>query len=227
MCSFGALGFNLGQFRHPGKLAYHPGSGHLLVADTGNKRVQEVKPTGEAVRVINVASSIGGVACTDALVAVGMMFWSAGGKRVMLFQYDSGALVRCFGDWGDGVGRLGRCHALRFTPDGRHVVVATVTTGDGAHKLSQWSVAGEFQKEAGAGTLKFASDVAYAETGDWVACDQVASEMVVFSGADGSETRRWRVAGADALTRPTALAPSCYGELFVLEMLSGRVLVLS
>jgi hypothetical protein len=208
---------------------YHPVSGNILVAEYGNKRVQEVKPTGEAVRLIGagvIDARVYGIACNGALVAVGKDYYGKN-NGVMLFDYGSGGLVRSFGDWGAGVGQLGLCLGMRFTADGRHIVVANGNTSWGGYRLSQWSVEGVFVKEVGRGALKNCQDVALAGNGDWIACDQSAHEMVVFSGVDGSEVRRWGGGGdSDGKFKgPVALAQSASGELWVLDNASAHVQV--
>lgn len=226
--SFGGTGAEPGQFDCPEKLVYNRKSGSLLVAEFGNKRVQEVSPAGEAVRLIGagvIHAPIDGIACNDCLVAVGKSDFNAN-NRVMLFDYGSGALVRSFGDWGDGVGQLRYCSGMRLTDDGRHIVVAS-GCNHGGFALSQFSVEGVLVKEVGRGSLTHVHDVEIAPSGDWIACDTGNSAIVVFSGVHGGEKRRWAVGGDSGKEAMygMSMALSAGGELWVLDWSSARVQV--
>lgn len=133
-------------------------------------------------------------------------------SQVMLLDYDSGAVVRTFGASGQGVGQLCKCLGMRFTPDGQHLVVASGHE-QGTFRLSQWSVEGDFVREAGRGALQWASDVEMASNGDWITYDGVTGEAVVFSGVDGRELQRWGLECNPS--RNAVLARSASGELWV------------
>lgn len=192
-----------------GSVVYHPEGSTLLVSDVrrGEARVLEMTSTGTLVRVLGdgkLGGNIGGMACNGPLVAVST-------RGVMLFDYESGALVRV-------IGKSVCYRGIRFTPDWNLVLVERF-----GENITQWSADGKLIKTVGEGALRGVSDVELADSGDWIACDNEAREIVVFSGEDGSELRRWDGRGClDKHRRkdsfyPRALAKSSTGELWLME----------
>lgn len=226
--SFGGFGHELGKLKSPAKLAYHPEKATILVADRGNRRIQEFTHQGALRRVIGsgvIRDTVNGIACNGPLVAVGMAGADPSCKvGVLLFDYCGGGLLASFGERGDGVGQVGACTALRFTPDGRGVIVASRC---GGASLSQWSISGQFVKEAGRGVVNDVQDVGMSDAGDWLACSDSGHEVVVLSGIEGGPVRRWGGFG-DApgkFRNPVALAQTRHGELWVLDSRNRRVQV--
>lgn len=122
--TFGSEGSGPGQFHAPGKICFSK-DGNVLVAEFVNQRVQEVTLTGEHVRFIGVGVIDGGIIGLAAqhdlgLIAVGK--WDGRqDNRIMLFDAESGELVRAFGNYGSEVGQLRYCNGLRFF--GKRLVV--------------------------------------------------------------------------------------------------------
>lgn len=211
LVKFGTKGAELGMFDRPLKIAFHPKSKNILVADCQNKRLQEVTSDGLAVRVIGTPDACGfvvGVACNDTLVAASKHGFYEDG-RVMLFSYDTGALLKSFGSWGQDVGQLGHCGGIRFTADGLHVVVASGFAD--SWQLSQWTVDGKFVKEAGRDQLTWVRDVEITRHGDWIACEGRANAMMVFSGSEG----RWMHTHDTKFIGLSAAVQAPTGELWV------------
>lgn len=219
-----------GLFHVPEKLVYHPDSCNILVADSGTKLVHEVTPLGLTVRMIGcevINCGIRAIACNGPLVAVGKCEAIDGTNRVMLFDYGSGALVRTFGD----PTSVGLCQAMRFTPDGRHVVVASMDPRTHFGSLTQWSVDGTFEKRltSRVAALYGVTDVELTANADWVLSnDFPGAGMTVVSGCDGSVTCvfneeecgvRWHMNHSVALAQPSS------GEVWVLDKFSYLVKV--
>ena len=137
--SFGGLGSEPGQFNAPQSLCWDPRSVNILVAEWGNKRVQEVTVSGTHVRFVGVDvidEGVAGVACNDQLIAVAKCDIPAESPRttgrVLLFNYVTGAHVRSIGDYGSGVHQLGHTlRGLRFHPSRPALVVCDVSNARG------------------------------------------------------------------------------------------------
>ena len=224
--TFGSRGAGKGQFDCPAKLCFSA-AGSILVAERGNKRVQEVTLTGDHVRFIGVCvidDFIWGIAANAELIVVGNAYCFSN-NRIRMFDAVSGAFLRAFGDYGDAPGRvMDNCNGIRCMPDSRHIIVAE--NGNGKGRLSVFTLAGEFVRCIGEGELKAARDVEFADNGDVIVCDRPNHRICVYS-ADGSTLlRQWGGDGdADGkFVSPTALA-MCSGHLYVLDEGSKRVQV--
>ena len=226
---FGSEGIGKGQFCWPAGLCYSV-AGNILVAEQGNKRVQEVTLTGNHVRFIGagvINDFIWGIAANAELVVVGK-HGDVSNNRIMMFDAVTGALVRAFGDYGDAPGQMLKyCWRIRFTPDSRHIIVAESKGGGTGGRLSVFTLAGEFVRCVGNGELKAALDVEFANNGDVIVCDGAPNHRICMYSGDGSTLlRQWGGKGdADGmLLDPTALA-MCRGQLYVLDAGSKRVQV--
>ena len=229
--TFGSEGEGKGQFDGPDRISFSV-IGNILVAEQWNARVQEVTLMGEHVRFIGdgvIDDKIWGVAANTELIVVGTSSGSSNlNNRVVMFDAVTGAFVRAFGKDGDVLGQLrGYCNGIRFTPDGRHVIVAE-SNGYGAEgSLSMFTLAGEFVRCVGEGELGNARDVEFADNGDIIACDGWPNHRICVYSADGSKLlRQWGGEGVSngKFKRPTALA-MCGGQLYVLDNGSKRVQV--
>ena len=217
------------QFHRPTKLCFSA-AGNILVAEQWNKRVQEVTLTGDHVRFIGIGvidDPIWGIAANAELIVVGK-FGCTSKRRIMMFDAVTGAFVRAFGDCGKAPGQLmEHCYGIRFTPDGRHIIVAE-SKGAGKGRLSVFTLAGEFVRCIGEGELKDASDVEFADNGDVIVCDGPNNRICVFSGDGGAFLHQL---GSDSGEddgdnewSPFALA-MCSSQLYVLDHKSSRVKV--
>ena len=143
--SFGTPGDAVGQFNLPWDVCF-TGAGTLLIAECGNKRVQEVDVHGVHQRYIDTAAQFLGpvwsVDTTGPLVAVGTGDWTLCQGHIALFDYDTGACVRRFGTFGFQPGMLLHIGAVRFCPDGARVLVSDAYQ----HRLLVYTVGGEYVK---------------------------------------------------------------------------------
>ena len=226
----GSEGAGEGQFKWPAKLCFSA-SGNVVVADCGNKRVQEVTLTGDHVRFIGagvIKNEIWGIAANAEVIVVGK-YACTSNNRIMMFDAVAGALVRAFGDYGDAPGQLMEyCLGIRFTPDNGHIIVAEsnpgVCTGG---QVSVFTHAGEFVRCIGGGQFKAALEVEITDNGDIIVCDGWPYHRICVFSADGSTLlRQWGGYGvADGMfINPTALA-MCGGQLYVLDRGNKRVQV--
>ena len=209
--TFGSCGTGKGQFKVSAKLCFSA-AGNILVADNGNKRVQEVTLTGGHVRFIGVGvidDEIWGIAANAELIVVGKYFCTSN-NRVMMFDAVTGALVMAFGDYGNAPGQLMRfCSGIRFSPDSRHIVVAESKGFCFGGRLSMFTLAGEFVKCIGEGELKATGDVEFADEGDLIVCDNSDNVIRVYAADNGSTLLRHWTVEMDVdndMDRPLALA---------------------
>lgn len=83
---------------------------------------------------------------------------------VWMFDLTSGDLIRSFGERGDADGQIGYPGGMRFTPDGRHLLMADQRN----KRLSLFTLAGAFVRSIGVpvGAIKSPGEVAFASNGD-------------------------------------------------------------
>lgn len=113
---FGTQGAGRLEFDEPQKLCCSS-DGKVIIADSGNKRLQEVTVTGEYCRFIGSGSfdgqAVHAVACDGVHVVAGKGGPVVSGSLIYVFAYSSGAYLRRLGRHGD---ELGCCSGLRFLP---------------------------------------------------------------------------------------------------------------
>ena len=234
--SIGSKGSGKGQFDAVRKLCFTAHNG-LLVVESGNKRVQEVTPTGEHVRFIGagglfkrgIVDPIWGIAASETLIAVAKADCTSK-QRIMLFDAVTGLFVSAFGDYGNAPGQVMKfCRGVRFTPDGQNLVVAEAD-GSGACRVSMFTIAGELVQCIGQGELKRPTDVEFAGNGDLLVCDAPLGgrhRVCVYSGNGGLLLRQWGGVESDAegkFRNPAAMAMRG-SQLYVLDCDSARVQV--
>ena len=226
--TFGSDGAGKGQFKCPAKLCFSA-AGNILVAEWGNKRVQEVTLTGNHVRFIGVGvieTQIYGIAANADLILV-VKYNGTSNNRIMMFDVVTGACIRAFGDYGDAPGQLMRnCFGIRFTPDSRHITLAE-SNGRGRGRLSVFTLAGEFVRCILVSELKDAGDVEFAANGDIIVCDGSPKHRICVYSADSSTLlRQWGGYGdADGEFKLPAALAMCGGQLYVLDQYTKRVQV--
>jgi len=223
--SFGGNGAGPGRFKRPMKLCITPRD-TLLVADFGNKRVQEVTFSGVHIRYIGEGvfrGDIYGIACNDELIVV-TKFIGAMPNRVLVFNYSTGELLRQFAAYGSGDGQIGQHPTgVRFTPDNQHIIVVDILYNK---RLSMFTVDGVFVKHIGVGVLGSGDcDVDFTADGRIIVAEYCNHRVCVFA-ADGVMTLSWGTEGTSdgQFEYPTALAVSG-DKLFVLDDFSARVQV--
>jgi DNA-binding beta-propeller fold protein YncE len=162
------------QFSDPRQLCIAPDD-YVFVADAGNSRVQVLTPTldfhsfvgeGKLIRPVGV--------CANADVVV-----VSEPHHISVFSRDDGALLRRFGCHGTGDGKLEYPLGLCFMSDDRHVAVADQSN----HRVSVFSVEGEFIRHVGVGVLGRPHGVAASAFDELVVADKGNHRVVVFNSA--------------------------------------------
>jgi DNA-binding beta-propeller fold protein YncE len=99
--------------------------------------------------------------------------------RISVLSRGDGALLRRVGSHGRGDGQLAWPRGLCFTSDYRHVAVADC----GNHRVSVFSVGGEFIRHVGVGTLSQPAGVMCSADDELVVADAGNQRVAVFSGS--------------------------------------------
>ena len=210
----GGLGTDPGKFNNPFRCCFAPGD-NILVAEFGNKRLQELTPTGDHRRFITPVPGAFSVCCNGTLIGVGV-----DGSKVQLYNYFSGALVREIGN--DALS--GNIDSLRFSSDSkllfaraRNYRTVAFAVGDGTLVRSLTGCQGIKHIEW---------DMELVPSGEVFVTDATEGRVCVYS-PDGVTMRRSfgsRGDGAGQFQKPTALA---YADrkLYVLDRNTKRVQV--
>ncbi len=164
------------QFSHPYQLCVAP-DGHVLVADSINDRVQVLTPTLDFHCFVGVGHLVGpcGVCADDDVIVASE--WEA--HRISVFSRYDGALLRRFGTGGISDGQLRFPYGLCFMSGHRHVAIAEF----GNHRVSVFSVEGEFIRHAGVGQLRGPNGVACSAFDELVVADTLNNRTAVFSAS--------------------------------------------
>jgi DNA-binding beta-propeller fold protein YncE len=149
----------------------------LFVADCRNKRVQVLTPRLDFHGFVGVGQLRGpaGVCADDDVIMVS----EEDAHRISVFSRGDGALLRRFGSRGRGDGRLWSPYGLCFMSGHRHVAVADF----GNHRVSVFSVEGEFVRHVGVGELSYPKGVACSAFDEIVVADWGDRCVVVFSAS--------------------------------------------
>ena len=193
--TIGSRGADDGQLNAPCRICFTP-TGNLLVCYCDNNRVQELKLDGKHVRSFAVPFPYSLALCGDVL-AVGTLY----SLYVRLLSYPSGAPLRDFESTESGDGRI---TGMRFTLDGRFLVVAENTNP----RLSVFTVDGEFVCHIGAGLSKGWKDVAIDANCDVIVAEYGNHLMCVFPFDVGVKSKTWGNKGTadEKFEFPRALA---------------------
>jgi DNA-binding beta-propeller fold protein YncE len=147
----------------------------VFVADCGNNRVQVLTPRLDFHCFVGVGQLIGPVGvCADEAV---IMVSEEDAHRISVFARCDGALLRRFGSPGRGDGHLNTPLGLCFMPGHRHVAVVDYWN----HRVSVFSVEGEFVRHVGVGKLDLPQGVACSGFDEIVVADTYNARVVVFS----------------------------------------------
>ncbi len=164
------------QLSHPYQVWIAP-DGHVFVADSTNNRVQVLTPTLDFhcfVGVGHLRDPLGVCGNDDTIV---VSEWEA--HRISVFNRHDGALLRRFGSFGLGDGQLRFPCGLCFMSGHRHVAVAEL----GNHRVSVFSVEGEFIRHVGVGQLRSPTGVACSAFDELVVADHGNKRVVVLSAS--------------------------------------------
>jgi DNA-binding beta-propeller fold protein YncE len=146
----------------------------VFVADYGNNRVLVLTPAPAVdfhcfVGVGQLSGPVGVCANADVVVVSAL--------DIRVFKRSDGALLRRFGSTGSGDGQLSWPRGLCFMSGDRRVAVADV----GNHRVSVFSIDGEFIRHVGVGVLKEPVGVACSAFDELVVADIANRRVVVFS----------------------------------------------
>jgi DNA-binding beta-propeller fold protein YncE len=162
------------QFSVPQQLWVAP-DGFVFVAECGNRRVQVLTPSLDFHCFIGqdqLENPVG--VCANADVVVVSEYPT---HRIAVFNRGDGALLRRFGSLGSGDGQLMYPSGLCLLSGDRHVAVA-----DGSnHRVSVFSIDGEFIRHVGVGLLSRPAGVAASAFNELVVADPDNGCLRVFS----------------------------------------------
>jgi DNA-binding beta-propeller fold protein YncE len=153
----------------------------VFVADVRNHRIQVLTPRLDFhgfVGVRQLQHPVG--VCADADVVV--VSECEPFHRVSVFSRDTGALLRRFGRHGGGDGQLHYPNGLCFRSRTGHRVIAVVDSHN--HRVSVFTVDGEFVGHVGVRVLVYPQGVACSAFDELVVADTGSACISVFSGTD-------------------------------------------
>ncbi len=164
------------QFKKPHQV-WVASDDHVFVADYFNRRVQVLTPRLDFHAFVGVGQLIcpSGVCANADIVVVS----DAAFDRILVFNRADDALLRRFGSAGTGDGQLRSPSGLCFLSGHRHVAVADRSN----HRVSVFSVDGEFIRHVGVGTLSHPSGVACSASDELVVTDTGNGCVAVFSAS--------------------------------------------
>jgi len=208
------------QLDYPYKMCVTPVNS-LLLCDYFNNRVQELTLEGTFVRAFAVRGPIC-VALNNDVLAVGTNYKNS--LYIRLFSYPIGTPLRSFGPVGSGDGQIGgRAEGMRFTQDGRFLVVAENKN----RRVSVFTVDGEFAMHIGVGVVDNSDkDVEIDVNGDIIVADSRNHRVCVFPFEGGPMSASWGVQGTGdgQFEDPSVLALEG-SRLYVLDRINDRVQV--
>jgi DNA-binding beta-propeller fold protein YncE len=174
----GGVGDGPLQFREP-RQVWVASDDFMFVADCRNKRVQVLTPRLDFHGFVGMGqlSRPAGVCADDDVIVVS----EEDAHRISVFARCDGALLRRFGTFGRGDGQLNWPYGLCFMsgPGHRHIAVADYNN----HRVSVFSVEGEFVRHVGVGELMYPSGVACSAFDEIVVADWRSNRVVVFSAS--------------------------------------------
>jgi DNA-binding beta-propeller fold protein YncE len=163
------------QFVCPSQVWIAPDD-HVFVVDCSNHRVQVLTPALDFhsfVGVGYVRTSAGVRANADVVVVSETL-----AHRISVFNRRDGALLRQFGSFDSGDDcQLSYPQGVCFMSDHRRIVVADWSN----HRVSMFSVDGEFIRHVGVGVLKRPQGVACSVFDELVVADSLNRRVAVFS----------------------------------------------
>jgi hypothetical protein len=170
----GSMGGGPLQFRYPGQV-WIASDDFVFVTDYGNNRVQVLTPTLEfhcSIGAGKLDYPVGVCANADIVVVT-----EADLNRVSVFDRRDGALLRRFGSSGVGDGQLRRPSGVCFMSGDRHVAVVESDN----HRVSVFSVDGQFIRHVGVGTSASPRGVACSAFNELVVADVGSRCVRVYS----------------------------------------------
>jgi hypothetical protein len=226
VCSIGSKGSGKGQFHlFRGGMCTSPDGDSVLVADTLNDRVQQVRiADGSWMRFIG-EGVLSAPEYVDANATVLVTVETFSHHRISVFAWADGSVLTQFGGWGRGSGQLIHPNNVRLLADGGGLVVADTDNS----RLCVFSVRGEFVKAIGNGTQDLLGLVDVMECPDddgFVVTSHTLHHLVKLS-AEGKVLGTFGQRGVHdgAFVHPSASAALPNGGLVVREYSNYRVQV--
>jgi DNA-binding beta-propeller fold protein YncE len=171
------------QFKNPAQV-WVASDDHVFVAEYGNNRVQVLTPRLDFHCFVGAGQldRPAGVCANDDVIVVS----EGDTHRINVFKRSDGALLRRFGCEGAGDRSLYFPHGLCFMSGQHHVAVAqlSVSAADNRnHRVSVFSVEGEFIRHVGVGKLLNPCGVACSAYDELVVASWANGRVVVFSAS--------------------------------------------
>lgn len=136
LTKFGSQGDAPGQFHGPSRLCFTP-FGTLLVSDTGNNCVQEVKTNGDHLRTLIRGYQVVHVTCNADVIVISC---SNKTEVICVFDIHTGAFLRHFVNVNSPSGRVHLVSDTTFSFDGKTLLLADV----GDKRVSVLALDGSF-----------------------------------------------------------------------------------
>lgn len=179
VAKFGTLGNGPGQFHCPARLCFTP-HGTLLVADSKNKRVQEVTITGNYVRSIRNSMfefPVFHVTCSVDKIVVAQGSVDKLDGVFCVYDMSTGQFLRSFGNCGSLPGQVHSSRDTTFSCDGTTLMVAD----NGNKRISAFDITGNFLYTLGdKSTLPNVQSLAELPDGRVVTFNPIESRLVIF-----------------------------------------------
>jgi DNA-binding beta-propeller fold protein YncE len=165
-----------GRFKRPCQV-YVAADGCVFVAEYNNRRVTMLSPQLDFVAFVGADELVFpiGVCASDAVVAVS----EYDRHRVAVFDRDTGALLRRFGELGKGDGQLDHPSGMCMLSDGAHLAVADAHN----HRVCVFGVAGGFVRHIGRDVLIYPRGVASTPANELCIADRGNACVRLFSEA--------------------------------------------
>lgn len=205
---FGMRGDGPACFDAPEDVCFTP-AGTLLIAESSNRRVQEVSVTGEHIRFIGARSNtewltiessnawlneeVTSVATNGRVIAAGKGIRSTPG-RIFLFDAATGNYLRRFAGFGNEPGELAVVRGLCFAPvvgdpGGAHIIVADAANSRVC--VFDADSEGLLLATLGEGVLEYPMSVTVSQSGDVIVLDRDGPMCVSVFSPEGALIRQW------------------------------------
>jgi sugar lactone lactonase YvrE len=227
--SFGASGVGNGQFSRPGSMAMSS-FGNLIVADTGNNRVETFTPNGEYGIQFGTKGSGNGQLNRPTAVAVDANgnYWvtDSGNRRVEEFASGTGAYLRQFGTAGTGNGQFAGSGPEAIAIDYHGNIWVADTYGGRLEKFNENGVFIRSVATRGTGPeqLLQPDGIAIGPGGNVFVTDWEDDKVAEY-GEGGKFIRQFGSQGTEAgqLENPTGIAIDSRGDVWVADQNNGRI----
>jgi tripartite motif-containing protein 71 len=227
--SFGTSGAGNGQFSRPGSMTISP-LGNLIVADSGNNRVESFGPSGEYGVQLGTKGSGNGQLSRPTAVAVDANddYWvtDSGNKRVEEFNPGTGAYLGKFGSAGTGNGQFAGSGPEAIAIDYHGNIWVADTYGGRLEKFNENGVfiRSVATKGKGPGQLGQPDGIAIAPGGNVFVTDWEDDKVVEY-GEGGAFIRQFGSEGNEPgqLENPTGIAIDSRGDVWVADQNNGRI----